>query len=201
MPTLSSVCAGLVEVPAPAPTQPANVSYYNPYQQRPSTPIMLSDGKPRPTPVCYTGAMRIRVLPAGTPLIGHSSGEGETMVGLDVVPQGGMQWLGVVGMRVLNAVDENGLHLSRPGVYVGDAGQAGTGPWVTWMDGSGQSAAVKDPNQVPVHLTLRSQPSRMVKQLSGIVSVQIQTQPMPLITVPDVMKCLARITTAATDIS
>jgi hypothetical protein len=162
---------------------------YNPYQQRPVQPITLRDGKPPSTPVCYQGAMRVRVLPPGTQLTGHTRAEGETLFGLDVTPQPGMDWEGVVSMRVTQAIDEHGLHLTQPGAFVGSAAeQTNMTGWVVFADGSQPSQAITDPMQVPVHLRLRSQPSHRLSKLSGVVTVQVQTPPMPLITIADVLK-------------
>jgi hypothetical protein len=186
--------AGLVEMPPAAPSQPVNpygngIMYYSPYQQRPVSPIILTDGKPQDTPVCYVGAMRVRMLPPGTPLLGHGGDEGETLFGLDIVPQPGIQWQGIVSMRVTKAVDNNDLSLPQTEVYVGEAAeQYGMNNWAVFSPYGMQGQQATDPTQIPVHLRLRNQPSKMLKELTGEISVQIQTPPMPLITVPDVLK-------------
>ncbi len=187
--------ACLVEATQAAPTPQVNqygngmVMAYNPYQQRPVQPITLRIGKQPATPVCYRGAMRVRVLPPRTPLTGHTRGDGETLFGLDITPQPGMEWEGVVSMRVTRAIDENGLHLVQPGVYVGGAAeQSNQTGWVVFMNGSAPEQNITDPTQIPVHLRLRSQRSERLNELDGVVTVQVLTPPMPLITVPDVLK-------------
>ncbi|HEV3260092.1 MAG TPA: HEAT repeat domain-containing protein [Gemmataceae bacterium] len=195
--------AGLVEAAPKTKPQPMNpygngmfvTSYYNPYGRTVSGPMMLEAGKPEHIPTCLAGAVRVKVLSTRIPLLGHARDEGETLFGLEVDHEPQMQWQGVVGMRILKAIDDHGINLPQPNLYVGESA---SNPYeamgmVVWsMDGSYSQPQPKDPRQVPVHLRLPRYRSKKLRQLSGVVSAQVVSPPMPLITVHDVLRAAGR---------
>jgi len=193
--------AGLVEAVPKTKPQTVNeyangmrmVSYYNPYGRTVSGPVMLEDGKPERLPACRAGAVRIKVLSPRIPLLGHARDEGETLFGLEVEHEPQVQWQGVVGMRILKAIDDHGLNLAQPNLYVGDAVSSPYEGMVVWtMEGNYTTPQPKDPRQVPVHLRLPRYRPQKLRELSGIISAQVVSPPMPLITVPDLLKAVGR---------
>ncbi|HEV3257071.1 MAG TPA: hypothetical protein VG013_09345 [Gemmataceae bacterium] len=142
----------------------------------------------------HAGAVRIKVLSPRIPLLGHTREEGESLFGLEVDHEPQIQWQGVVGMRILKAVDERGLRLMQPNIYVGERipSPYDAMKFVILSDSVYNAPAPKDPRQVSVRLRLPSRRSTKLRELSGIVSVQVVTPPMPLITVPDLLKAAGR---------
>ena len=198
------LCAkgGLVEAAPKTKPQPINpygqgvfvTSYYNPYGRAVAGPVILGAGKREHLPTSHAGAVRVKVLSSRIPLLGHARDEGETLFGLEVDHEPQMQWQGVVGMRITRAIDDHGLNLPQPNLYVGEHT---SNPYemnmVVWsVDGNYIPPQPKDPRQVPVHLRLRKHQAKKLRELSGIVSAQVVSPPMPLITVHDVLKAAGR---------
>ncbi|HEV3263583.1 MAG TPA: hypothetical protein VG013_42500 [Gemmataceae bacterium] len=196
--------AGLVEAAPKTAPQPAASPYevnvrvvsldYSPYGRTVSGPVMLEAGKPERVATFHAGAVRIKALSSRIPLLGHSRDEGETLFGLEVDHEPQMQWQGVVGMRILRAIDGRGLRLTQPNVYVGESVSS---PYdgmnfVVFSGDVKNVPAAKDARQVPVHLRLQNDRVRKLRELSGMLSAQVQTPPMPLITVPDLLKSAGR---------
>src|SRR5262249_45027528 len=75
------------------------------------TQITLAEGTAPPPATHYTGAVRIRALPAGTPVPAGSSPEGVLSFPLQVSPELTMAWQGLTGVRIDKAVDEHGRSL------------------------------------------------------------------------------------------
>jgi hypothetical protein len=159
-------------------------------------PAALVEGRPRALPSCDVGAVRIRLLPLTTPLLGHSKNEGEILFGLDVTAEPQVQWQGVIGMRILKAIDDKGLGLTQPNLYIGEAVVPDGALNALVLDSSTRfaGAVARDPRQVPVHLKLAKTPSKMLRELTGIVAAQVQTPPRPLIVVDNILKAAGKTT-------
>ncbi|HEV3260545.1 MAG TPA: hypothetical protein VG013_27060 [Gemmataceae bacterium] len=161
-----------------------------------SGPVMLEAGKPERLPTFHAGAARIKVLSPRIPLLGHTRDEGESLFGLEVDHEPQLRWQGVVGLRILKAIDEHGLRLSQPNIYVGErtVPQDEVIKLVVMSERLYAAPVVaRDARQVPVRLRLPGDRSKALRQLSGIVSAEVVTPPMPLITIPDVLKAAGRI--------
>jgi hypothetical protein len=196
---LDRLCAkaGLVETPPKEQPQQAYNPYggwgYNPYQRQQHTPgpITLTDGKPEKLPTAYVGAVRVRLLSPRHPLVGFGKDDDETMFGLEVESEPRLQWRGVGGLRILRAVDDNGLTMIQPSLYVGDQSvQESLIANVAWFDGSGwqNGGGGGESHQVPVRLRLRGKPSHRLAELRGLLTARVQSPPQDLITIPNVLK-------------
>ena len=69
--------------------------------------LVLADAKAQALPTCYAGAVRIRTAaPGGSPAPARS--EHDTALHLDVMPEPGMTWRGILDVQISKAVDEHG---------------------------------------------------------------------------------------------
>jgi hypothetical protein len=191
--------AGLVETGGTA--QPPQIynpynrwgGMYSPYGQQPQVagPLTVTEGKPEKLPTAYVGAVRVRLVSPRNPLVGFGKDDGETLFGLEVMAEPKLQWRGVGGLRILRAVDDNGLTLVQPNLFVGEQSvQENLLINVMWFDATGMqnNGAGQDAHRVPVRLRLRGKPSHRLAELRGLLSVRVQSPPQALITVPNVLK-------------
>src|SRR5262249_48583842 len=96
--------------------------------------LVVVDGTQPLLPTGLSGALRVRALPAKTPLPVVFSGDGEKVVPLEITPEPGLGWQGLLSVRVTSAVDDRGQSLTQPVGYVGNGDAAhNTGMlWVVW---------------------------------------------------------------------
>lgn len=152
--------------------------------------IVLTDGKPVGLPTCYSGAVRVRALPPGTPVMGPAVEKGEIQCVLEAYPEPKLPWLNVVSVQLEKAVDDQGQTLSQS---VGEAA----------ADGKAPDARVAGPMIVarpmgmggrPVALRLKKgdKESRTLKELKGSMSAQMRTSPQPYLTVDKILKAAGR---------
>jgi hypothetical protein len=161
--------------------------------------LVVVDGTQPLLPTGLAGALRVRALPAKTPLPVVFSGDGEKVVPLEITPEPGLAWQGLLSVRVTSAVDDRGQSLTQPVVYVGN-GDAANNPdmmWMMWGSPYGNYDVPLNPLHVPLQLRTGRLPARIVTELRGSLSAQILTPLEPLLTVEDVTRATGRSEQAA----
>jgi hypothetical protein len=146
--------------------------------------IFLKAGKPATLPTDARSAMRVRALPRSDRAA--PVGEGELVVDLEATPEPRLQWQTLESLRIVKAVDDQGQNLSEmvqtevpplPGA-VGVA-VPGLGRAMTFSSSQRQIASV--------HLKKGARAARSLKELQGVLSAQVLTEPKALIRVDKVL--------------
>jgi len=150
--------------------------------------LSLSDGQADPLPTCYAGAVRIRALPVGTPIPGFAPREGEITVPLQVTTEPKLQFQSLINVRIDKAVDDQGQDLLQS---MTDAG--GNPNDVPAVNVAKAAFVVRQPQPapgaapVPVRFKKGDKPSKTIKEMSGVVSIQVRTAAEALMTVEKLM--------------
>jgi hypothetical protein len=159
--------------------------YYGGYVD--TSRLTLIDGKAPVLPTFLAGALRIRALPAHVPLPSQWLSTGEKVLPLEVAAEPGIQWHGVIGLRVTRAVDDQGQRLVQLESYSGEAmdpSMGGFGMVQMWDPyGNPVPTQLLDPRHIPVRIRPGRRPARMITELEGIVSAQAQTPVETLVAV------------------
>jgi hypothetical protein len=154
-----------------------------------SNPFHLAEGTGPILPTCQTSAIRVRALPPNMHVVGPSKAADEIKLALEATPQPKMSFQRIVDVRIERAVDDKGQDLSQVWEPV-------QWPWdgndlrnVVFLDDDWNSDMLASLfRQVAVRLKVGENPSKTIKELRGALSVQVQTPPEPLVTVPNVLK-------------
>jgi hypothetical protein len=145
------------------------------YATQPAQPVSLEDGQAPVLPTCVVGPIRVRALAAA-----HTGGRlpatGDIPITLEVAADPAMTWLHFGNLRIEQAVDENG-HTLTPQFTLPSAPAHGEVVEVLRPDGTPQ----------PFHrlvgwLKPGKDPSRVLHELSGTITGQVQTPPEALLT-------------------
>lgn len=145
--------------------------------------VMLLDGKPQPLPTDYVGAVRVRALPPEIQLLGAAPRlDNELRVLVDLSPEPGVDFVGVLDMRIDKAVNDRGQSLK------GLAGAAAGDPVAVALATASRPLG----RQVPVRLEPAAQPSRALKELKGTSTVQMRTPPKVMATVDDIQNATGK---------
>jgi hypothetical protein len=165
----------------------------------PETRLVLGDTKSEVLPTCYAGAVRVRTVPSGSSPASPKS-ERDTVLFLEVMPEPGMDWKGILDVQIGKAVDEHGQVLTP---LAAPAGAAGLAAWnlpgrniimrggnAIFLDASGQTP-VGDHRQVPIWLQQAEKPAKTLKELRGTVACQVQATET-LATVDNILKAGGR---------
>jgi len=168
----------------------------SPYQNRSvvaQNPLRLVPSQARSLPTFQAGAVRIRALTAAGGPWRQSANGGETMFLLDVAPQPKMVWHNIEA-RVDRAIDNNDQNLSPVETYSGDAARiaaALANGGVLWDPQTGTQTQVGT-REMPVRLKNGEKPSRMLKELEGVLVAQVQARPRVVISVDNILKAAGR---------
>jgi hypothetical protein len=156
------------------------------------TQITLAEGTAAPPATHYAGAVRIRALPAGTPVPAGPSPEGVLSFPLQVTPELTMAWQGLAGVRIEKAVDERGRSLREavvieltPAQDTVVFGRRG-GPGINRR--TQPSFGIGNPREVLVHLEQGDRPAKRLQELSGFIAAQVRAAPEALFTVDHILK-------------
>jgi hypothetical protein len=192
--------AGVTERPAAA--GPLDLSQYDPWDRRVidlddlrdaarrEQPLVFQEEASPPLPTFQKGALRLRALPPDALPAGQARVAGETRFGLEVRLEPRLRLQAVLGLRVDRAVDERGRVLTQPAAAIAGAGALAGGPGeeilLAW---DGESALPADlpgaTGPVTVRLRRAGQPSQRLKELRGVLALQVQGPEEPLVTVDD----------------
>jgi hypothetical protein len=135
--------------------------------------ITLVDGKAEPRPTDDTTAIRIRAV--SNPGVASRSIAGEVCIWLEATPEPRLGWEGVAGVRLEKAIDDRGQRLM-------EAPETEPSSVSSW--GMNQHASVR--------LKKAEKESKSLKELAGVLTVRVQGEPRPLITVDDVQQSAGR---------
>jgi hypothetical protein len=167
------------------------IYYPTPRPTQDTSRLAVVDGKAPALPTVLAGALRIRALPPGTPVSGQYRGEGDKLIPLDVTPEPGIGWHGVLGLRITRAIDEQGRKLQQPAPYVGAALDEfdDYGAVAIWGGMPYDAVPVNDGHSraIPACLHVGGQPGKLIKEMHGVVTVQVQTPLEPLLSVDNVL--------------
>lgn len=149
--------------------------------------ITLADGKTSKVPTCYSGAVRVRLLPPSQ--FNMTKQPGETLLVFDVAPEPRLQGFQLQGTpSITQAVDNQGQSL----MVALDAPQANPNQPVAV--GNVIMAAPFNPHMVgqirplPVRLKLGDKKADSLKELNGTLTALVQLPPEPLVVVENVLK-------------
>jgi hypothetical protein len=153
--------------------------------------FVLTEGKPTPRPTYQSGALRFRALAAGTSLgkLSTIKGDKELIFGLEILPEPSLAWEKVQSLHITKVIDDQGQNLEATQV----AGSAATpqsdfdevvyygGPY----DGNGGNNGGQ---RVPLRLALGRKPSAVIKELSGVATIKMQTSTQAIATIDRVLE-------------
>jgi hypothetical protein len=171
-----------------------NVNYGNPTPFSDPSRLVVLDGRQPLLPTGLAGAVRVRALPSRTSMPVVFLGEGEKVLPLEITPEPGMAWQGLVSLRVTRALDDRGQSLTQPVVHVGNGDGAGNADmmWAMWGSPYGGYETPVNPLHVPLRLKTGRLPARVVTELQGSLTAQVLTPLEPLLTVEDVIRATGR---------
>lgn len=175
---------------------------YNPRYTPPVNPtITLKDGTEKDTPTSYAGAVRIRatnnVQQFGTP------GPKEILLGLKVSPEPKLRWQKTVNVRVEKALDDQGQSLlpkmadnttPNPGDFDQIGGFPGGGRLIIRGGGivpltpPGYPTSGGLHQYAPVRLAKGEKPSKVLKELTGVLTAEVLAEAEVHITADNILK-------------
>jgi outer membrane protein assembly factor BamB len=209
--------AGLVELLPPAPANSGIVSSSSvvvvggrlgaPYptdvmrtspDERPLE-LMLADGKPAALPAVTAGSLRVRAVPPDTPLLHHKKEDGELLFGLDLTADGRLHCQKPVGVRIEQALDEEGRPLAQLATVLKPSPSAAAARSGVTVNGLPLTGPADEPEGlaarlVPIRLkSAGDKPPRKLKELRGTVVAQVRTPQETLVEVPDVLNAAGKV--------
>jgi hypothetical protein len=154
--------------------------------------IALTDGKAAPRPTFSAGSVRIRSTEPKTQPSNWAAlkGDGELLLGVELVPEPGVVWESVQSLRVERAVDDRGQVLIQPRMYMGD-GAPSSFEELYMLQSMGEyegTMAQGGGQQIPICLRIGRESSGSLKELHGVAVVRMQTAPETRIALGDVLK-------------
>jgi hypothetical protein len=167
-----------VQIQPGGPALPANGPIVNP----PGGMITLIDGQAS-MPTDASHSVRVRALDPNQFLINQQR-EREILLLLQVTPEPKLHWQGFSGVRISRAVDDNGQNLS---VLATELEADQFNPNVPRRIRGNPVRTLSLDNTVPIRLKAGAQASKTIKELQGILSVQVLTEAQPIIMVDKVL--------------
>jgi hypothetical protein len=171
--------------------------YYNsPNQNVNIGHLELVDGRAPELPTCLTGAVRVRVLPPHVPLPPVLLGSEERLLGLEVFPEPDLAWQGVIALHVTRAIDDRGRPLTQPLPYLGSPveNERQYGFVRVWdPSGMGLESRPSDPRHIPVRLRVGPSGARLIRDLEGRITAQVQTPLDTLLRIDDVTRSVGTV--------
>jgi hypothetical protein len=158
-------------------------------EAQPANRLVLHDGQPQSLPTCQSGAIRFRAVPVA----------GETGFNLDVTPEPGMAWRGIVALRIDKAIDEHGQELKAAPASSASAVAAHEDPAVAFMLAQmmDEEPPTTQPRQTPVRFDQGAKPAKLLREVHGTMAVRVQTPVEPLLTVDNILKATGQTATNA----
>ena len=200
--------------PGGAAIQPAPIGGMRPFPG--NQQFMLADGKPLEVPTVYAGAVRIRLLPAST--FNMAIQPGETLLVFEVTAEPRLQSFNVVGMpQITKAIDDLGQTLTVVNQVIGKQMPNVNVPNIQIQPPNGQPVPKVQPAPrqgklpaqaqpqpaiapgfarinygmqriVTVRLKLGEKQAKMIKELTGTLTVQFMSPPEAVATIDNVMQ-------------
>ncbi len=147
--------------------------------------LMLTEGQPPRRPTDYHGAVRFRALPLEAQPGGQDS---PPEISLEITLEPKLQFVSVLATQVSKALDDRG----RPVGITASAIQGEEPPNFAGVGPGGRRFAMRrrptvmpaiGPQQVTLQLKKGERSPRMLRELSGTVSMQVLDEPQAMITV------------------
>ena len=152
--------------------------------------VLTDADKVTPRPSYQAGALRFRALPAGTSMgqLSTLKGDNELVLGLEIIPEPHLAWERVQTLRIDRAVDDRGQVLTAAEAHPGaDAPMNDADEVVVYGGWDGGNTATNAGQRLPLRLALGRQPSSVLKELSGVATIKMQTSTQPLATIDNVL--------------
>jgi hypothetical protein len=138
----------------------------------PGNHVVLLDGPGDALPTHHAGAVRVRVLPPGTPFPVAATGD-DMLLPLQVSAELRLHCPGALDLRVERAIDDQGQALAATAARPAPAGEVQE--WVVMANGAlipGPAAARGGP--IGVRLRRGEKPAKALRELAGVVSAQVR---------------------------
>ena len=152
--------------------------------------VLTDADKVTPRPSYQAGALRFRALPAGTSMGQHSTlkGDNELVLGLEIISEPSLAWERVQTLRIDRAVDDRGQVLTAAEAHPGAEAPANEfDEMVVYGGWDGGNATTNAGQRLPLRLALGRQPSSVLKELSGVATIKMQTSTQTLATIDNVL--------------
>ncbi len=159
---------------------------------KPDHSLILMEGQPPALPTVQVGALRIRALPPEKQAADPTKGDVEALLALEVRPEPGITWQGVVNTRITKAIDDRGQELkplaALPSGVSGLNADEDDELTIYW-DGVSDLPfnLAGEVYRAPVRLRLGLRPAKRLRELQGTIAAQVQTPPEPLVTVNHIL--------------
>ena len=150
----------------------------------------LTEGKPAPRPTFQSGALRFRALPAGTSLgrLSTIKGDKELIFGLEILPDPALAWEKVQSLHIIKVVDDQGQNLEASQLAVGDDPPPNDYDGMVFYGGEYPGNGGNNGGQrLPLRLTLGRKPSAVLKELSGVATIKMQTSTQAIATIDRIL--------------
>src|SRR5262249_21450110 len=148
-------------------------------------------------PTSQKGAVRVRVLSPKTEFLGQAKTSEEAVIALEISPEPGIDWRGVLAAHVEKAVDSKGREIKQTrenttpaeGAFNEWAGAlrfnlnaANNAMWAVAGDlESAGNQPAQSSREVPIRLKLNERETTSLNELQGLIYAQVQTPQEPVI--------------------
>lgn len=135
--------------------------------------LLLLDGPEGAVPRHLAGAVRLRVLPHGTPFP-HAINSGEFVLPIQVSAESRLQWIGATAMRIDRAVDEFGKSIEVAGILAGNS----SGEDVAWIPAPNGLLMAQTPTRLgpaALRVVRPDRDSRRLQEIAGQLTGQVRT--------------------------
>jgi hypothetical protein len=174
--------------------------------------LILKDGKGNPSPTDDRSAVRIRAGGKPSPVLFGNAPDGEILLSLDVSPEPKLQWQLLQAVHIETAVDDQDQKLSQVIPQVEGAAGVGIGnPAIAVQGVAGGAMKIRQmqmlqmqmrarqrvgwgglSQQVPVQLKRGAKETKSLKELKGVLTVQLLTEARPVITADNLDKAAGK---------
>jgi hypothetical protein len=152
--------------------------------------LALAEGSPPAVPTYLAGAVRFRALPVSAAAWGEGRFRSEGAFVLDVTAEQRLVWQGVAEVRIEKCLDDQSQELTAtatlPPQFSSSARE------VRLLIQNEQGLLSEPPTQIPFRVQRGAKPSRLLKEVSGAATCQVQTPPEALVTIEDVLQAGGR---------
>jgi hypothetical protein len=152
--------------------------------------FVLTDAGAPARPSYQAGALRFRALPPGTSLGSFSSlkGDKELVFGLEVIPEPSLTWERVQCLRIDRAIDDQGQVLTATQAHLGGEAPPNEMDEMVFYGDMGTPQRTNAGQRLPLRLALGRKPSSVLKELSGVATIKMQTSTQDIAAVDNILK-------------
>jgi hypothetical protein len=157
--------------------------------------LVLLDGR-ESLPTSLTGGVRMRLLHPKTQIPGNAKSSEEAVLALEVSPEPGIDWRGILEARVEKAVDCQGQEVRQ--IQENAAGSNGIADEMAAVVAFNVNAANNGiifggdvdnitaqpgppPREIPIRLRLKDRDTKSLREIQGVLFAQVQTPYEPVI--------------------